>query len=552
VTVTGDGEVPAGPSVTWHAAALTEAASQAAAKLAADGVPQALSRKDPSLWGAEAASEASIRLGWLDAPRASRALLGSLAVLASDAREDGLDHIVLAGMGGSSLAPEVISRASKVPLTLLDTTDPQPVARALADRLDRTLVVISSKSGSTIETDSHRRIYEHAFAGLGLSPQQIARRFVMVTDPGSPLEAAARAAGYHVVLADPNVGGRYSALTAFGLVPTALAGADASRLLDDADAVLPSLAGAAGNPGLDLGAALGAYALAGHDKVVLADCGSGLPGFGDWAEQLIAESTGKNGRGILPVVVGGEGSPGFSPGPDIHLVGLGHPHGPVDTSVAGTLGAQFLIWEYAVAVAGRLLGIDPFDQPNVAESKENTAKLLAGAGDGPLPAGQPLFTDGAVEVHAEPGLLTGATDLAAVLDGLLLALPQAGYLAVMAYLDRHGDAAAADLRDALATRTTHPVTFGWGPRFLHSTGQYHKGGPQTGVFLQVTGVADGDVPVPGRPFSLARLQLAQALGDLGALGQRGRPAVRLHLLDRRAGLRQLLDATGASARGAGR
>jgi glucose-6-phosphate isomerase len=550
--LTSDGEVPAGASVTWHAAALTEAASQAAATLASDGVPLALARKDPGLWGAQAAPEASVRLGWLDAPRASRALLGSLAVLASDAREDGLDHIVLAGMGGSSLAPEVISRASRVPLTLLDTTDPQPVARALADRLESTLVVISSKSGSTIETDSHRRIYEHAFAGLGLSPQQIARRFVVVTDPGSPLEAAARAAGYHVVLADPNVGGRYSALTAFGLVPTALAGADPSRLLDEADAVLPSLAGDAGNPGLDLGAALGAYALAGHDKVVLADCGSGLPGFGDWAEQLIAESTGKNGRGILPVVVGGEGSPGFSPGPDIHLVGLGHPAGPVDTSVAGTLGAQFLIWEYAVALAGRLLGIDPFDQPNVAESKENTAKLLADAGDGPLPAGRPLFSEGAVEVHAEPGLLTGANDLAAVLDALLLALPSAGYLAVMAYLDRHGDAAAADLRDALATRTTHPVTFGWGPRFLHSTGQYHKGGPQTGVFVQITGVAAGDVPVPGRPFSLGRLQLAQALGDLGALSQRGRPAVRLHLLDRRAGLQQLLAAAGASARGAGR
>jgi glucose-6-phosphate isomerase len=554
VTGTGDGGAPGGQGVcvTWHAAALTEAASQAAAKLAADGVPQALARKDPNLWGPDATGEAAVRLGWLDAPRSSRALLGSLAVLASDARQDGLDHIVLAGMGGSSLAPEVISRASRVPLTLLDTTDPQPVARALADRLASTLVVISSKSGSTIETDSHRRIYERAFAGLGLSPAQIARRFVIVTDPGSPLEAAARAAGYHVVLADPNVGGRYSALTAFGLVPTALAGADPSRLLDEADALLPALAGTDGNPGLDLGAALAGYALAGHDKVVLADCGSGLPGFGDWAEQLIAESTGKHGRGILPVVVGGEAAPGFSPGPDLHLVGLGSPAGPVDTAVAGTLGGQFLVWEYAVAAAGRLLGINPFDQPNVAESKQNTARLLADAGDGPLPAGQPAFTDGAVEVHADPDVLGGAGDLATVLDALLLALPPAGYLAVMAYLDREDDSGAAGLRDALAMRTTHPVTFGWGPRFLHSTGQYHKGGPQTGGFLQITGVASGDVPVPGQPFTLGRLQLAQALGDLGALRQRGRPAVRLHLLDRRAGLAQLLAASGTSARGAGR
>jgi glucose-6-phosphate isomerase len=533
-------------SVGWHSTALTEVAGQAADKLATDGVPAALSAKDPQLWGPGAAAEAAIRLGWLDAPRASQALLGSLAVLAGQAREDGVEHIVLSGMGGSSLAPEVISRTFRVPLTLLDTTDPHPVARALADRLASTLVVVSSKSGSTIETDSHRRIYEQAFAEHGLPASQIARRIVAVTDPGSPLEGLARQAGYQVVLADPNVGGRYSALTAFGLVPAALAGADVGRLLDEADAVRPALAADTSNPGLNLGAALGGYALAGHDKVVLADCGSGLAGFGDWAEQLIAESTGKHGRGILPVVVGGETAPGFSPGPDIHLLGLGQPAGPVDTSVAGPLGAQFLIWEYAVAVAGRLLGINPFDQPNVAESKENTAKLLAESGDGPLPTGEPAFTEGAVDVYAAPGLVATSGGLAGVLDGLLLAMPDRGYLAIMAYLDRYGDRAAAALRDALAARTTHPVTFGWGPRFLHSTGQYHKGGPQNGVFLQVTGAVTGDVPVPGRPFSLGRLQLAQALGDLRALGQRGRPAVRLHLRDRAGGLRQLLAAADAS------
>jgi len=427
------------------------------------------------------------------------------------------------------------------------------VRRALSDRLEATLVVVSSKSGSTIETDSHRRVYEQAFAGLGLAAGEIAGRFVMVTDPGSPLEAAARQAGYRVMLADPNVGGRYSALTAFGLVPTALAGADPARLLDEADAVLPALALPDGNPGLELGAALGAYALAGHDKAVLADCGSGLAGFADWAEQLIAESTGKHGRGILPVVVGGENAPGFSPGPDLHLVGLGTPTSPADTSVTGPLGAAFCVWEYAVAVAGRLLEINPFDQPNVAESKENTTRLLAEAGTGPLPTGEPAFTDGAVEVYAEPGQLPSApADLAGVLDSLLQALPDRGYLAIMAYLDRDGDAGAGALRDALAGRTTHPVTFGWGPRFLHSTGQYHKGGPQNGVFLQITGAVTADVPVPGRDFTLGRLQLAQALGDLGALRQRSRPAVRLHLRDRAAGLRQVLGAARASATGSGR
>jgi glucose-6-phosphate isomerase len=546
VTVPGSPARPAAVSVGWYSTALTEAAGQAADKLATDGVPAALSAKDPQLWGADAAAEAATRLGWLDAPDASRALLAPLAALVLQAHEDGIEHIVLSGMGGSSLAPEVISRSFHVPLTLLDTTDPHAAARALADRLDCTLVVVSSKSGSTIETDSHRRIYEHAFAGQGLSPGQIARRIVVVTDPGSPLEALARQAGYQVMLADPTVGGRYSALTAFGLVPAALAGADVARLLDEADAVRPALATDTGNPGLTLGAALGGYALAGHDKVVLADCGSGLAGFGDWAEQLIAESTGKHGRGMLPVVVGGENAPGFSPGPDIHLLGLGRPAGPVDTSVAGPLGAQFLVWEYAVAVAGRLLGINPFDQPNVAESKENTAKLLAESGDGPLPTGEPAFTDGAVDVYAEPGLVASTGGLAGVLDRLLLALPDRGYLAIMAYLDRAGEGAAVSLRDTLAARTTHPVTFGWGPRFLHSTGQYHKGGPQDGVFIQVTGAVTGDVPVPGRPFSLGRLQLAQALGDLRALGQRGRPAVRLHLRDRAEGLRQLLAAADVS------
>ena len=533
-------------SVSWYSTALTEAAGQAVDKLTADGVPAAVSAKDPQLWGADAAAEAAMRLGWLDAPYVSRALLGPLAALAGQVYQDGIEHIVLSGMGGSSLAPEVISRSFQVPLTLLDTTDPHAAARALADRLDRTLIVVSSKSGSTIETDSHRRIYEHAFAGLGLSPGQVARRIVVVTDPGSPLEGLARQLGYQLMLADPTVGGRYSALTAFGLVPAGLAGADVARLLDEADAVRPALAADTGNPGLTLGAALGGYALAGHDKAVLADCGSGLAGFGDWAEQLIAESTGKHGRGILPVVVGGENAPGFSPGPDIHLLGLGRPAGPVDTSVTGPLGAQFLVWEYAVAVAGRLLGINPFDQPNVAESKENTARLLAESGDGPLPTGEPAFTEGVVDVYAEPSLVAGSGGLAGVLDRLLLALPDRGYLAIMAYMDRGGDGIAASLRDTLAARTTHPVTFGWGPRFLHSTGQYHKGGPQNGVFLQVTGAVIRDVPVPGRPFSLGRLQLAQALGDLRALGQRGRPAVRLHLRDRAEGLRQLLAAADVS------
>jgi glucose-6-phosphate isomerase len=537
-------------TVNTRGVAVMDAEQEAAAPLITDGVPAALMAKDPGLWGPDAAEEASTRLGWVTAPRSSRSLLGPLNVLAAQVREDGLDHVVLAGMGGSSLAPEVISRSAGVPLTVLDTTDPHQVAATLRDRLETALVVVSSKSGSTVETDSHRRIYERAFAGLGLSPEQVARRFVVVTDPGSPLEKTAGEAGYHVMLADPNVGGRYSALTAFGLVPAALAGADVTRLLDEADSVASVLAGTSDNPGLALGAALGGYALAGHDKAVLADCGSGLVGFGDWVEQLIAESTGKDGRGILPVVVEGEGAPGFSPGPDVHLIALGDPAGPVDTVISGPLGAQFLVWEYAVAVAGRLLGVNPFDQPNVTESKDNTRRLLADAGDGPLPAGEPAFTDGAIDVHGDADFIAGAADLAGLLDAVLWSLPESGYLAIMAYLDRVGDADAQRLRTALAARTPHPVTFGWAPRFLHSTGQYHKGGPQSGVFLQITGALAEDVEVPGEPYTLGRLQLAQALGDLGALSRRGRPAIRLHLRDRPAGIAQLLAA--ASTEGVGR
>ena len=537
-------------TVQTRSTAVAEAATQAIDKLAGDGVPAALAAGDATLWGSDAEPEASIRLGWLQASRFSRELLPEIGELAERRRADGLSHLVLAGMGGSSLAPEVITKTAGVPLTVLDTTDPHQVARALGDRLDRTLVVVSSKSGSTIETDSHRRIYERAFAAERISGNDLRRRFIVVTDPGSPLEDSARDAGYHVVQADPYVGGRYSALTAFGLVPGGLAGADVSRLLDDAEDALADLSGVDGNPGLILGAALGGYTLSGHDKAVLAEAGSTIRGFGDWAEQLIAESTGKQGRGILPVVVESEDSPGFSPGPDTHLIGMGTPRRPVDTSVHGPLGAQFLVWEYAVAVAGRLLGINPFDQPNVAESKENTANLLAEAGSGPLPTGKPAFVHGAVEVHADPDLLRDANDLPGVFDALLWSPPPGGYLAVMAFLDRVGDAALAQLRDTLAARTTHPVTFGWGPRFLHSTGQYHKGGPQNGVFLQITGAVQRDVEVPGQPFTLGRLQLAQALGDLGALRQRGRPVVRLHLYDRASGIAQLLAAAGTSAPGA--
>lgn len=542
----------AGVTVATRGADLREATDGVIEAAAADGVPAALARKDPGLWGPQASAEAAIRLGWLDLPTGSRTLLPRLTELTETVRGAGVDHIVLAGMGGSSLAPEVIAHtcgrigAGDAPetLTVLDTTDPHQVRRALADRIERTAVVVSSKSGTTIETDSHRRVYESAFREAGMTAEEAAGRFITVTDPGSPLEDLARRAGYHVVLADPNVGGRYSALSAFGLVPAALTGVDVEPLLEDAAAVLPSLTENEGNPGLALGAALGGGALAGRDTIVLADTGSGIAGFGDWAEQLLAESTGKDGTGLLPVVVEDMDAPGTAVTSDAHLVALGPPAGGAGTVVSGTLGGQFLVWEYATAIAGRALGINPFDQPNVAESKANTQALLEA---GRLPVDEPALLDGAVEVHARPELLGEARDLSAVLDALLSALPPDGYLAIMAYLDRIGDSDAAQLRRMLDARVAQPVTFGWGPRFLHSTGQYHKGGPASGIFLQLTGEVTADVDVPGTPYSLGRLQLAQALGDLEALARRERPAVRLHLRDRAEGLQQLRAAAAGRA-----
>lgn len=546
-------------------------------QLTTDRVAARLSERDATLWGAEAEPEAAKRLGWVDLPSSARALLPEIAELRNDVAAAGLDHVVLAGMGGSSLAPEVITRSQHAPLTVLDTTDPHQIRRALGDRLDRTVVVVASKSGGTIETDSQRRAYEQAFSAAGMSGDELARHFVVVTDPASPLEKAARSAGYRVVLADPEVGGRYSALSAFGLVPSALAGVDVAELVAQAAALGPELAkDAASNPGLLLGAALGAAALAGADKAVMAPAaGSDIVGFGDWAEQLVAESTGKAGKGILPVVVESVDAPGFADaGADARRVVLaGSTAGPAaagDITTSGPLGAQFLLWEFATAVAGRILAINPFDQPNVQESKDNTGALLAKAGDGPLPEGKPAFTDGAVQVFGDPALLGGANTVAGALGALLGAVPAGGYLAVMAYLDRGnippetpagastgapagrgGDAAAAALRPAIAERLTSigrpgtQVTFGWGPRFLHSTGQYHKGGPLVNAFLQITGVITEDLEVTGKPYTFGRLQLAQALGDLHALTSRGRPVLRLHLTDRTAGLRQLAEAVAA-------
>ena len=509
-------------------------------KLVADQVASKLAAQDPTLWGPDAEPEASIRLSWTTLHRSSRPLIGEIEELHEELHAEGVDRVVLAGMGGSSLAPEVIAGTEGVPLTVLDTTDPGQVADALAGDLSRTVIVVSSKSGGTVETDSHRRIFAKAFADIGIDAAQ---RIVVVTDPGSPLADLAGREGYRkVFLADPHVGGRYSALTAFGLVPAGLAGADVARLLDQAAAAARVLgADDADNPALRLAAAWGAAHADGAEKLVLADTGSGITGFPDWAEQLIAESTGKQGTGLLPVAVEGPTAPGFADaGPDATAVAIGPAAGGAKIAASGPLGAQFLVWEFATAIAGRLLEINPFDQPDVEAAKTAARALL----DDPakLDGGEtPSTVDGAVQVFAPAGV-SGDGGLTEVLREFLGTAPERGYLAVQAYLDRLDDASAALLRAELAKCTGLQTTFGWGPRFLHSTGQYHKGGHQNGIFLQITGDPETELEVPDRPYTLGKLQHAQALGDGQVLTEHARPVLRLHLSDRAAGLAQVVRA----------
>ena len=542
----------AGVAVTATGADAVKALDRHLASLVADGVAGKMTAGDATLWGPGAESEASIRLGWTALAETSRPLVHPIHRLRDDLAAEGVDRVVLCGMGGSSLAPEVITAAAGVPLVVLDGTDPSQVEGALVD-LNRTVIVVSSKSGSTVETDSQRRVFEQAFTDAGITAKD---RIVVVTDPGSPLEKTSQEAGYRAVFnADSSVGGRFSALTAFGLVPAGLAGADVAKLLDEASAVSELLADdSEGNPALILGAVLGGTGPRGElrDKVVFNDAGSGVPGFGDWVEQLIAESTGKDGTGLLPVVLSGSDSPELTWGaPDIlqvNLLPVGSEN-PAPTSVetgavvgvAGPLGAQFLLWEYAVAVAGRLLGINPFDQPDV-ESAKIAARGLLDARPEPTPADA---VDGAIEIRATPGLLNGASTVEAAVDALLGQLGERGYVAVMAYLNREAEGRLAGVRDSLARKANRPVTFGWGPRFLHSTGQFHKGGPPDGVYLQITGATDRDLPVPGRPFTFGQLIAAQAAGDASVLADHERPVLRLHLADRAAGLNQLISALGS-------
>jgi len=506
---------------------------------------------DGSLWGPVAEPEASKRLGWVQAVSVSRPLVPEIEELRDAFLERGLTRFVLAGMGGSSLAPEVITRTYEVPLVILDSTAPGEVLAAIdgdaeAGGLDRTVLIVSSKSGSTVETDSAKRAFEAAYRDLGIDP---AERIVVVTDPGSPLDESARADGYRVFHADPEVGGRYSALTAFGLVPAGLAGADISELLDEAEATLLEVAiDDPENPALSLAAAI-AGGTPRRDKLGLVEDGTHIVGLPDWIEQLVAESTGKQGTGILPVVLLPV-SPELESRPaDLRVVRLvgeagsqhlfEHHHG--DVLVSGTLGAQFVVWEYAVAIAGRMLGIDPFDQPDVESAKAATRGLLDAR---PEPTAPALTEDG-VEVRVSDPALAAPGTVAGVLNALWTRLTPDGYVAIQAYVDRLELSQLPGLRELVAADSGRPTTFGWGPRFLHSTGQYHKGGPANGVFLQIVQQTDTDVEIPGRPFTFGQLIRAQAEGDASVLANaHGRPVVTITLTDAQTDVLELFQSVG--------
>ena len=440
------------------------------------------------IWGYEASlwtdSGEDRWLGWLDVVTRMRQHVDELNAFAESATEQFHDCVLL-GMGGSSLAPEVMRRTYGVEsFQVLDTTHPEAIRRLEREiDLEQTLFLASSKSGSTVETRSHLEYFWERTGGRGL-------QFVAITDPGSELDALAHERGFRAVFpGEPEIGGRYSALSMFGIVPAALMGVDLARFLEVAAAMVVACQEGDGNPGLELGLALGEGWKEGRDKVCIDDSPTG---FGLWAEQLIAESTGKLGKGIVP-------APGEPPdGPD-------RQRGELELVDPYELGAEFYRWEFATAVAGHVLGINPFDQPNVQAAKDKTNEVLA--------AGEP---------ELEP---RGSLDE-------LLGQAQAGrdYVCIQAFIDPAREDELAPLVDR-AHETGCVVTKGLGPRYLHSTGQLHKGGPNTGLFVQVVDETADELAIPGRDFGFGRLIRSQAAGDFAALEESGRRVIRLRLED---------------------
>ncbi len=532
-------------------------------KLEAEQFVSRLWRKDPTLWKREPEHQRIIAnaLGWLGVAELMAERADDLARFANDVRAAGFRDAVVLGMGGSSLCPELFARTfasqSGYPrLTVLDSTVPDTIARLQA-RIDprTTLFIVSTKSGGTVETLSfYRYFYEQVRAVLG---ESAGRNFVAITDAGTSLEAIARERNFrHAFLNPHDIGGRYSALSYFGLVPAALMGMDLHALLGAAARMAQACAscvGAEANPAVKLGAVLAALKQAGRDKVTFI-VSPPIAAFGLWVEQLIAESTGKEGTGLVPVVgepVGARESYGadrlfvylrLGTGADAEqdraveaLEAAGTPVVQVAVEALTDLGQEFMRWEIATATAGALLGIDAFDQPNVQESKDNTGRLLHEfESSGKLSSPSPAARDGQVALYLAPGTaktLSGTGDFAGTL-GRFLALGRPGdYVAVMAYVGESSEIEReiAALRVLVRDRLKLATTFGYGPRFLHSTGQLHKGGPNSGLFIQITQEHDKPLPIPDEKYGFALLNTAQHLGDFQSLAAHGRRVVRLDL-----------------------
>jgi glucose-6-phosphate isomerase len=535
---------------------LDDAVARRLEALQADRYAERLWEADPSLWKPEDEAHQAIignALGWLSVFEGVREQIEGITEFVDELRAEGYRSAVLLGMGGSSLAPEVLRevlgvREGYLDLHVLDSTDPAAVlAVEAAVDLEKTLFIVSSKSGGTTETASfHAYFFERL---QELDGHHAGHHFVAITDEGTSLQQEALDQGFRACFVNPgDIGGRYSALSFFGTVPAALIGVDLERLLDGVRATAvecgPDVP-ATENPALRLGAMLGEAALAGRDKLTIV-AEPRLRALGAWVEQLVAESTGKEGRGILPVDLEPLGDPEVYGGDRVFvkvgldsiaatgiaqqlmdLAGAGHPvHGHEMTDVY-SLGGEFLRWEIAVATAGRVLGIDPFDQPNVQESKDNTKRLLAGY----IASGELL--EDLPEGEGRLAYPVRDDELPEALAAFFAQAEAGDYVALQAYV-APGEAVWNDLealrlylRDGLRLATT----LGYGPRFLHSTGQLHKGGPNRGLFLQLVGHDPVDVDIPGQPYSFSVLKRAQARGDLGALRAHGCRALRVCLGD---------------------
>lgn len=540
--------------------------------------------RDASVWKKDGATRKTIsnRLGWLDIAATMRERAGEIKGFAEEVREAGFTGVVLLGMGGSSLAPEVIHRVfgpteGRPRFFMLDSTEPGTL-EAIERRIEpgKTLFVVSTKSGGTIETLSFYHYFREKVEASGA--ENAGGNFVAITDPGSDLEKLAKSAGFRrTFLNMADIGGRYSALSYFGLVPAVLMGVDIDALLQSAEQMARACReeDAQSNPGAWLGTVMGEAWKAGRDKVTVLTSPD-LDSYGIWAEQLIAESTGKEGKGLVPVAGEPVGRPSaygrdrlfvylaldgggeLKQEHDIQkLEAAGHPVVRLRLSSKDDLGAEFFRWEFATAIAGQIMGIDPFDEPNVAESKANTTRLLGKYGDnGRFPDETPLAQDGFI-LYGDGEVLARAGSEGTLESGLhafFSTVNRGDYVAMLAYLPTTGEheELLQDTRIGIRDTLRVATTFGYGPRFLHSTGQLHKGGPNKGAYIVVTCEPRHDLPIPGQEFSFGTLVRAQALGDFESLRQHDRRAIRLHITgDHGEGVEHIREMVKASLEGLG-